>query len=401
MTTFMSKFMDIWEVESHFKCPILGAMLSEQKHRSILEKCGYDVRSLKPYEYHSRIMEKLFGKNTVSVKVNNFIRSKSSKYMKQVRNTDPEALRDLWQSQLKTGNVGPMMYAIISYEDTPVDLLQDVHGEVHMLAHANMTGIIDVRKELVKTRDILEKEKQKNREKQARIKSLVLERKADGKRLVNAEKENAALKTQIRLLENRVDPDISLEQTIGSQAFRIRELEKALEQSLQVVQNKEREHRALEIDMFSLKSENELLQSEMQGLADGLASSVLPPCQGDSNCLKEECSRYQLCAKRIFMIGGMTKMKSYYKDIIEKAGGTFDYHDGYLKNSDTNLEAKVKRSDLILCPVNCNSHNACLRVKKLCSQFNKEFKILNTASLSAVAQAVFVAENQNREIVLS
>ncbi|MCK5165485.1 MAG: DUF2325 domain-containing protein, partial [Desulfobacula sp.] len=87
------------------------------------------------------------------------------------------------------------------------------------------------------------------------------------------------------------------------------------------------------------------------------------------------------------------KMKSFYRDIVENAGGKFDYHDGYLKAGKTNLEAKVKKCDMVLCPVNCNSHNACLRVKKLCNKHNKAIKFLNSSSLSAVSQALFVPEN--------
>ena len=93
------------------------------------------------------------------------------------------------------------------------------------------------------------------------------------------------------------------------------------------------------------------------------------------------------------MIGGITKMKSYYRQIVEKAGGEFDYHDGYLRNSSDDLAAKVKRCDVVVCPVSCNSHNACLKVKHLCTRYNKELKILNSASLSAVTQALIVSDD--------
>lgn len=59
-------------------------------------------------------------------------------------------------------------------------------------------------------------------------------------------------------------------------------------------------------------------------------------CTSD-DCKKEACAHYQLCAKRIFMIGGMTKMESYYRDIVKKAYGKFDFHNGYLKNALTSL----------------------------------------------------------------
>ncbi|MCG8618679.1 MAG: DUF2325 domain-containing protein, partial [Desulfobacterales bacterium] len=141
------------------------------------------------------------------------------------------------------------------------------------------------------------------------------------------------------------------------------------------------------------RKENESIREEMESFISVLGESAPPPCQTSSDCSRESCSQYQLCARRIFMIGGITKMKAYYKDIVEKAGGEFDYHDGYIKGAGMDIEARVKRSDLVLCPVNCNSHNACIRVKKLCNQHNTPLKILASSSLSAVGQAVFSQEN--------
>ncbi len=88
-------------------------------------------------------------------------------------------------------------------------------------------------------------------------------------------------------------------------------------------------------------------------------------------------------------MGGITKMRPFYKEVVENAGGEFHYHDGYMKNVNAGLEAKVKRCDLVLCPVNCNSHTACRKVKQLCSRYSKPLKILSSSSLSAVTQALF------------
>ncbi len=32
------------------------------------------------------------------------------------------------------------------------------------------------------------------------------------------------------------------------------------------------------------------------------------------------------------------------------------------------MEGLIRRSDMVLCPVNCISHNTCLNVKKLCNE---------------------------------
>ncbi len=81
-------------------------------------------------------------------------------------------------------------------------------------------------------------------------------------------------------------------------------------------------------------------------------------------------------------------MQAYYRDLIEQKGGIFEYHDGYMNGGKRGLEGQVKRSDIVLCPVNCNSHGGCLSVKKLCQKHNKPVQMLSGASLSAISQAI-------------
>lgn len=389
MSDILSGFMNIWEVESHFKCPVVGAMLSVEKHRSILVKCGYDVKQMKPYEYHSVIMGRLSEENNVSVKVNNFIRSQARSHMVQIAGLDDAAIRVLWRKRLESGNVGPLMYAIVSREDTGIELLTDVHGDVHMLAHANMTGIFDMRQKLIKAEEALGSEKKRLIRKTGEFKLMAQSGKQNARKISAMELENQELKKRISNLKAPARPAQDRPPLFGLAAANLSSLEQALEAAKETVRAMEREKRSLQIELFSTRSENELLKKEMQALVEGLWPPAPPPCSETGSCPDETCPRYTLCARRVFMVGGMTKMKSLYKDIIEKAGGQFDYHDGYMKNSSDNMEARVRRCDMVICPVNCNSHNACLMVKRLCHRYNKPLKILSSSSLSAVAQVLF------------
>ncbi len=389
-----TKFLNMWEIESHFKCPVVGAMLSVKKHRDILKKCGYDVSSLKSYEYHQIIMSQLNDENKVSVKVNNVIRSQAKKWMDQIDGMDEPQMRKLWKENLETGNVGPLMYAIVSYEDANLDLLQDVYGEVHMKAHANMTGIFNVRKDLANNRMILDREKNKLKAKNSENKELVKRRKADAKRISSLETENRQLKTKVAALEQHLSPDTqSNEERIKALESQVEALQLALESKDLEIELRDRDLESLHVELAQAHADNETTRKEVEAFITALGDTAPAPCQGgDSGCTKEACSQYQLCARRIFMIGGITKMKAFYKDIIEKAGGEFEYHDGYIKGAGMDIESRVKRSDLVLCPVNCNSHNACIQVKKLCNQHKTPLKILSSSSLSAVSQAVFSQE---------
>ncbi len=408
MSEALSKFIPIWEVETHFRCPVIGAVLSIEKHKQILKKCGYNTRDIKPYEYHQLLMSKLFEKNNVSIKVNNYLKSKARKHMIAIQGKAENEIRQLWKEQSHMGNVGPLMFAIVSYEDTSLELLHDVYGEIHMQAHANMTQIHDIRKKLVSADENLLREKNKSNRKKDEIKKLVQINKTILKNNHKLEHENFQLKKQFSETEPNSLPNQKLAEDVSRLKETVQQLKEELAGKNEKIRIKEREKRSLQIEFFSIKQEKEMFEEQMQALIDGfdtlkiMDTSTPCNCSADNcpgkNCTEKKCAQCQLCAKRIFMIGGITKMKSYYRDIVEKAGGKFDYHDGYLKNSAANLEARVRRSDLVICPVNCNSHNACLKVKKLCNLYDKQLKILRSSSLSAVTHALF---NQEHETILN
>ena len=65
-------------------------------------------------------------------------------------------------------------------------------------------------------------------------------------------------------------------------------------------------------------------------------------------------------------------MESAYRKLVEERGGILEYHAGHMKSGGRALENSVQRADLVLCPVNCNSHGACLMVKNLGKKYKKQ-----------------------------
>jgi hypothetical protein len=400
----LKQFSNIWEIPDHLKCPVTGAMLTVEKHRSILKKCGYDVKSMKPYEFHQKIMLKLGEENNVSQKVNNFIKNQSAKQMARIAGMQEQEIRALWAEHLETGNVGPLFYAIVSYKKTSLELLADISGEVHMQSHANMTEIFNIRRQLGIMTDRYDQEKRKLAQKTLALKEMGKDRRADAAAIGHLEARNRKLAAQLQ----KLGPDPATDKQKDTQKDtqkkwvekQIQALAKDLEQEKKDHQALMQTHKTLQIELFSTQSELALVKKEFQSLVTGCRPCPMPPCGNPSpdssripcskkSCAKDDCTRYRLCAKRIFLVGGITKMRAFYKEVVENAGGEFHYHDGYMKNANANLEAKVKRCDLVLCPVNCNSHTACRKVKQLCSRHNKPLKILSSSSLSAVSQALF------------
>ncbi len=103
------------------------------------------------------------------------------------------------------------------------------------------------------------------------------------------------------------------------------------------------------------------------------------------------CSEPCLCAscpKRILIVGGIERMEPLYREAIEAKGHIFEYHAGHLRKGGNKLENCLLRADMVLCPVNCNSHSACLQVKSLCKKHKKNLHIMKNFSISAIERTL-------------
>lgn len=100
------------------------------------------------------------------------------------------------------------------------------------------------------------------------------------------------------------------------------------------------------------------------------------------------CPAYVGCQRRVLIVGGIERMESRYRQLVEKEGGVLDYHPGNMQGGVKKLERCLQRADIILCPVNCNSHGACLMVKKLGKKHNKPVHMMANFSLHAITQAI-------------
>jgi hypothetical protein len=106
------------------------------------------------------------------------------------------------------------------------------------------------------------------------------------------------------------------------------------------------------------------------------------------NRCDETCPSFDLCRKRILIVGGITRMESLYRQMIEENGGIFEYHNGHMKGGPKGLENQVRRADVVLCPVNINSHNACLLVKKLGKKYSRPVQMLAGSGLGVISRAL-------------
>lgn len=140
------------------------------------------------------------------------------------------------------------------------------------------------------------------------------------------------------------------------------------------------------------KERNGLRRQAAAGAMDAgarRAAEAASPACGVACCGRAcdaTCPSFDLCQKRVLIVGGVERMETLYRSFIERGGGELDYHNGSLQGGTRQLEKSLRRADIILCPVNCNSHGACVKVKNLAKKHNKTFYMLPNGSLSTISR---------------
>ena len=84
-------------------------------------------------------------------------------------------------------------------------------------------------------------------------------------------------------------------------------------------------------------------------------------------------------------MGGRSTLTPHLRSLVELSNGRFAYHDGGLEERRSGLHCSLAGADMVFCPVDCISHDACLRVKRYCRQQAKPFIPLRSSGLSAFA----------------
>ncbi len=129
-----------------------------------------------------------------------------------------------------------------------------------------------------------------------------------------------------------------------------------------------------------------------------MTESRIPSARDDCRC-QNDCNTCQMldfgaqcadCAvgKRILIVGGIERMETKYRQVIEKEGGILDYHSGNMQGGVKKLERCLQRADIVLCPVTCNSHGACAMVKRLGKKHNKTVHMMPSFSVHAISRAL-------------
>ncbi|WP_419662024.1 conserved uncharacterized protein, DUF2325 [Desulfosarcina variabilis str. Montpellier] len=382
-----------WEINHFFKCPTIGMCLSFAEQKQLLKKTGILDKKDGAYDIHEKLVASLESENRLSRRVDNLLDRKYGKQVMPLLDLNGEAFTNHFKAALESGEAAAVLWAAGIHPNLPVEANRDIFGEIHMTMHWTAEERLRKRRKLARQEKELTRLRERVKAQSSQYRSMKKQVEAYQKDCNRLESELAAAKDEKTNLQQNLDA-LDRHQQIEALEIENRRIQQdyvslsmRLEQALRQVAALEEKNRCLNLQLEEASNLNRHVQEETQAIIGEMTNW---------NRCDASCPSFDLCKKRILMVGGITRMESLYRELVEGCGGVFEYHDGYVKKGAKCLEGRLKRADMVICPVNCNSHAACSIVKNLGKKHNKPVHMLPNSSLSAVSQVIWGEDEREK-----
>src|SRR5471032_2955740 len=275
----------------------------------------------------------------------------------------------------------------MTHPEAVVSVRQAAFGDLHMLSHlVGAANRADIRR-LVALEEENAVLKDKIDRRQDKLHELTTERDASLRQL----------SAQVAELSARAErkPDVS-EAGLEAEAQALREALVARDERLAIHTSRREtaEQRALD--------EQRHAQSLSQRLDDTIA--ILNVVQAECNALEQALvvqgqgseagskagskpdELASLSGKRVVYVGGRPGSNAALRQLVESAGGDFVVHDGGIEDRKGMFAAALPRADIVVFPVDCIDHDSMNLLKRVCDRHQVDYHPLRTASVASFVE---------------
>ena len=357
----------LWEFGSNLHCSIIGTCLSTAELRQIFLKIGRkEAAGATEHDIHASAVL-IAGKHHEGAKL--LHKALDRRHRVAISQFDKaktvEEVRALWQEASKRGDIPGAYWAALTHPATNDASVREIFAEVHMLSHlvgaANRADIRRLRQ--------LEEEKADLEARLARKEGQLLDA-------------NSARDQALRGLEARVEPPPPVPPAPLENGVAAAELKSRLARC-------ETRRERVEAELAELRT---VLAAEREARRDAEAREAV--LHGELEAIEASLGNEAILGAMprldltLLYVGGQPARVGHLRDLAERAGAAFLYHDGGVEERGGLLPGLVSRADAVLFPVDCISHAAMLRLKRLCRQAGKKFLPLRSAGLAPFCAAL-------------
>jgi hypothetical protein len=373
------------DLNSHLHCSIIGTCLSTAELRKLVPRFKeLDRERATDVEIHHAAVE-LAGENGAGAKaLHKSLDDRHELAIRKFREAGNESdLRRIWQQSLASGEIPGAYWALMTHPAVTTPLRHSAFGEVHMLSH--LVGAAN---------------------------------RADIRRLLALEHENAELKSKVSCLQERLqeintlhlleiqrrsdqtdtvaaDPDPGAEHPSQDLLAEIAELKSRLAAKERALAHQTKRRGVAEQGLEQQLETTRVLSGRLDGsvaLADALNSELnameTTLVRRLESSVVESAAGEFLKNKRVLYVGGRPASNRAIKSLVESACGELSIHDGGIEDRKGLLVAAMPSADLVVFPVDCIDHDSMSTLKRVCERHGVPFHPLRSASVASFSALV-------------
>lgn len=103
---------------------------------------------------------------------------------------------------------------------------------------------------------------------------------------------------------------------------------------------------------------------------------------------ESDAQKAGLEGRSFLYVGGRDCQVAHLRQIASSYGANLIHHDGGLREAVSRIDNVLPSVDCVFCPIDCISHDACIRVKTGCKKWEKAFVPLRNGSKSSFERAL-------------
>ncbi|SDR31806.1 hypothetical protein SAMN05443245_4567 [Paraburkholderia fungorum] len=372
------------ELDGHLHCSIIGTCLSTHELRKLVPRfTGLDRRDASDLEIHHSAVELAIEGGAAAKALHKLL---DEHYAGAVRRFDKAAddvdLLKLWDEALKNGDIPPAYWALMTHPFATMPVRQKAFGDLHMLSHlVGAANRADIRR-LVALEEENAALKEKVERQQVRLRELGTQHEAT----IAALNEQIAQTSRPRLVD-AVAGDVEAEM----QRLRDRLDDADQRIALHTSRREAAEQRTLQEQEAALalrKSHDQALAllKLVQSECDALERATVDAADAVSGTGARRASLDSVHGKRIVYVGGRPGSNSALKRLVEAAGGDLVVHDGGVEDRKGLLAAALPGADIVVFPVDCIDHDSMNTLKRVCERHQIDYHPLRTASVASFVE---------------
>ncbi len=369
----------LWELNSHYHCPIIGTCLEINQLRQLTARFLSDEAPLTDYELHSRIVNNAKQRNPLSVLIHKRLDKDYALGLRRVAKLNtPEELHQYWEQALAEGDLAAALWGLMTHAQADERLCERLYADIHMRAHQHSTGRREQAQRLQTQLDQVQREfetfKVRSRE---QVKTYTSELRTLRASVQAKQQEIQRLTAEMERLAASTSSDNSREDKLAALAAR-----------LEHVEHERESWRAACADANSRTAKAErasaAARTEVSALEQRLAALLADQ--------EPETPTTDLGGCQVLCVGGRLATVEQYRALIRRCNGRFAHHDGGMEDNQNRLEPMLAAADAVICAADYVSHDAYRRTKRFCKRHAKPHALLAHAGLGAFSQALTALE---------